>query len=380
MSSLDLADALKNLGQGEAEFTHFAVDFWHENMFLGNKIYPSGYFLVELLNIKKADCKKHIALAKSAEDLILKLKKEGYRLKKYNKLKEISFTLFNFICSIEPFSLLEIDSERDRLEDSCGEAAMDFIKGNPMFAEFLYVRTEEFIKIIKEIVLIRDELISFYERFLCEVEIRDENNFAEALTNFFFTGGNKLFYTEQFRNKENSIYFFPEKAQTSFMRIVTKHPTDDRTVIAERFYFNSLKDFVATDLLNCLHYGNSFSQCGICDRYFLNTSARNPKYCDGLVPNHSKGFTCRQEAAARGRKEKENSADHPIKALCDTRLNTINKHRKSGVISEEFALKAKSLAQQKRDKALYDNNYYLNFYQTEISQESLYEEVKRLLK
>ncbi len=380
MSDFDLLDIVKNLGQGEAGFTHFSVDFWNDNMFLGDNVYPSGYFVVELLNIEKADCDKNFALAQSAKELISKLKADGYNLGDYNKLKELSFAMFEFVSTIPPLSLLEIDIELSRLEDACGEATMMFIESNSQFAELLYDKTAVFIKIIEEVVIIRDELINFYEKHLKHVKIRDENNFVMAISSFFFTGGSELFYAEQFKNKENSLPFFAVKAKTSFMRIITKHPTENKTLIAERFYFNSLKDFVTTDLLNALHYGNSFSQCGVCDRYFLNTSARNPKYCDRLMPNHPKGFTCRQEAASRGRKKKENSDDHPIKALCSRRLNTINKHRKSDVISEEFAKKAKSLAQQKRDKALYDNDYYLNHYETEISQAQLYAEVEKLLR
>lgn len=367
-------------GQGFDDFDHFSVDFWDDTMFLKTSTYPCGYFVVSLLNINQEELNKTIALANKAKSYIEKAKTVPFNKSNFIAFGEDCKQIFGFIAKTELFSLLNVESAQSQLEDSVGETAIFFLEGNRDFLGMSEERMKLHFQILDDMVLLREELSKFYKNFLSKTTPRNESSFADACNSFFWNGNSQMFYSEQIKSINHTLTLFPKKTNTSMMSALVPHPTEEKFIFIDRLYFDGYKDFIVTDFMKCLHYGNSFGKCEICGRYFLNEDARNPKYCDGYVPNHPKGFTCRQDATARGRKEKEHAPDHPIKAECTKRLNTINKHRKSGIISEDFADLAKRLAQEKRDKALFDNEYFLKSYKQEISQDALYTEVKLKLK
>jgi hypothetical protein len=80
-----------------------------------------------------------------------------------------------------------------------------------------------------------------------------------------------------------------------------------------------------------------------------------------------------------GRKEREKAADHPVKAVCETRCNTIDHHLRSGKIDKEFAAAAKRIARNRKNRAISDNQYFLERYNEEMTQEAIYAETERTL-
>ena len=312
----DLLHLTNQLGQGFDDFNHFSVDFWDDTMFLKNITYPCGHFVVSLLNINQEDFDKILALADKAKAYIAKAKSVPFNKSEFIAFGEDCKRIFEFISKTNLFSLLNIESAKSQLEDSIGDDAIFFIEGNKDFLGASEEQMKLHFQILDDMVLLRKELSKFYINFLSKASPRSESSFANACHSFFWNGGSKMFYSEQIKSRDYSLTLFPNKAQTSIMSALVPHPTEAKYIFIDRLYFDSYKDFLVTDFMKCLHYGNSFGKCEICGRYFLNEDARNPKYCDGYVPNHPKGFTCRQEATARGRKEKENAPDHPIKSEC----------------------------------------------------------------
>ena len=135
--------------------------------------------------------------------------------------------------------------------------------------------------------------------------------------------------------------------------------------------------FYCFDLLNGMHHVHAPSLCQNCGRYFLTTSGRQPKYCDGIAPQDSR-LTCRQYGAMQH--QKEQNKQHPVYRIFSTRTNTIRKHHQRGRISDELRQAALKLAEEYRDKALLDNDYASHSYAQDMEQEHLYAEARKRLK
>ena len=95
--------------------------------------------------------------------------------------------------------------------------------------------------------------------------------------------------------------------------------------------------FILTDFFEGLHHGHYPRQCEICKKYFLMTSARKQKYCNGIAPYEYNGekMTCRQYAVIMGKKEKVDA--HPILSIHKKRCNCIRAELSKGTITKEFA-------------------------------------------
>ena len=159
--------------------------------------------------------------------------------------------------------------------------------------------------------------------------------------------------------------------------VLARNPKNEKEMVfVSRVTFIRLVDFYTFDLLNGLHYGHAPSQCQNCERYFLTTNRRMPKYCDGAAPQDSR-MTCRQYGAMTHQKVQHKQ--HPVYRLFSTRTDTIRKHRQRGKISEALCQEALKVAAERRDRALMDNNYAADGYEQDMVLESVYEEAGKRL-
>lgn len=71
--------------------------------------------------------------------------------------------------------------------------------------------------------------------------------------------------------------------QTEYVGI-KKSSRSKTATVARRLYFENYYSFVITDFFEGLHHGHYPRQCEICKKYFLMTSARRQKYCNGIAP------------------------------------------------------------------------------------------------
>jgi len=106
---------------------------------------------------------------------------------------------------------------------------------------------------------------------------------------------------------------------------------------------------------------------------------RHQKYCDGLDPNDPKGRTCRTVGCRIARANRETAKDHPAVKLYRTRCNTVDHHLREGKIEKPFADRVKELAKNKLFRAKSDNSYFPKEYESEMKQDSIYAEARKLL-
>lgn len=134
-----------------------------------------------------------------------------------------------------------------------------------------------------------------------------------------------------------------------------------------------------TDLFEGLALGHAPKRCPICKRWFLTTDARHTKYCGDICPGDPHGLTCRQIGNRMGRTQRELSDDHPIRAIYETRMNTIRQAIKRNTLDKALATRMKRLGRDKLERALSDVHYAQTAYQTEMEQNALRAEAEGLL-
>ena len=76
------------------------------------------------------------------------------------------------------------------------------------------------------------------------------------------------------------------------------HPIENGIgVMAERYVFSSLRDFLYVELGKSIAHGNAPRQCRLCGRWFLHEQGERMMYCERIAPGETER-TCR-EAGAR---------------------------------------------------------------------------------
>ncbi len=146
---------------------------------------------------------------------------------------------------------------------------------------------------------------------------------------------------------------------------------------ARRMTFTSYYSFILTDFFEGLHAGNYLRRCPICKDYFLVEGARRQIYCTtGYAPELYRGrkLTCRQYAAAMHRKE--GAADDPIIDRYTRRCNAIRAEKSRRTITPAFAEEALLLARDRKYQALTDEIYANTDYETDMSRDKLYADVR----
>jgi len=145
--------------------------------------------------------------------------------------------------------------------------------------------------------------------------------------------------------------------------------------VGRRMIFERFGDFLLADFFEGLHAGHYPLRCGVCKQYFLQTTAHRRKYCSGYAPNDPKGRSCEAFAARNNRLAKELAPDHPAKELYSRRRGTIDKHVRRGKITKEQAETAKRHIEDLLDRAMADNEYFLNDYNSDMKQDAVYASV-----
>ena len=383
----------------------FTADFRNGRVIVGGKAAPSGFFFMNSLNEYWKEYTGsdkgnwlignrlkiiHNVAWNIQDDLTLGYIDES----KAMKLHESITYILNLIAKIKPFRYLNPEEEQARCDDLFSEESVkkinDFLKeqsqhtlkSEDYWLSHLRPNANEIKQLSSDELHFRDYLSTFtyyYElgndmnaaldfgkgfvEKLSALEKRNENNLVtlamDCMKQVPFETWNNAFQKTLNPNVE-----YVE---------IPKKPRSKNFVIGKRMRFDRFLDFLVADFFEGLHDGHYPSLCENCGRYYLKTNARHQKYCTGIDQNDIKKRTCHAVAAAKGRVAKELSADHPIKSACENRLKTIRTHVRRGKITEEQAAAAARIAQNCRDKALYDVVYANTHYKAEISQDSIYD-------
>lgn len=368
---------------------YFTADFWQDKVYIAGKAYPTGYFLTHLMNQYHVnDTAARIAVYPVNNYFIEKLLGAGFvdddQIRKERRALPY---LLKTLATLQPFDLLNTELETERITD--------------LFSDKNLSAAAEYFRLKQSAISYRPGEPAHYIGF---GEKKKQANAGEALVNemlrtlrFYDSLGEDMCYVyeraKKFISRLNKLSrldeshlallahevfgSFSTSADIEYVPIL-KFPEERTYVVAKRMRFSRYLSFLLADFYEGLHNGHFPQKCGICKRYFLMQSARKQRYCDGIDPNDPRGRPCRKVAAEISREAREKYEDHPIKQICAKRLNTINKHLQQKKITEEYARAAKQLAQDRRDNAIHDPEYYTSGeYERDMSQKAIYGEINK---
>lgn len=394
------------MGAGLNMMVDFAVDFGDTHTYIGGKSYPKGYFANAALNIGKEELKRLLIVTAPIfhawQDVML----YGYSIERFERGRTAVLELKELLFQMEPFCLLDLKAEQERLDYLLSDDAKQFLQehwellqrkdadGGILKMQFSDEEADinnrgqallhTFMDLLNFYRYIPHDffnfsvaIVNFENQELRGLEKRNENTFAQACNDFF----SNPFLPILLRASQitPAIAGFSLCANTRQEFIVIPHPgKENQKVIARRLRFFRIMDFLVTDFFEGLHVGHAPRRCAVCGRFFLTTDGRAQKYCDGYAPDDPKHRTCRQVGNRMGREAREKSSDHPAKAIYRRRCNTIDHHLRDGKITEAFATAAKRIAKEKLDMATKNNVYFTTQYEQEMTQEAIYAEAERL--
>ena len=150
--------------------------------------------------------------------------------------------------------------------------------------------------------------------------------------------------------------------------------------VARRLHFKTYYSFVLTDFFEGLQNGHYPRQCQMCGKYFVMTSARRTKYCNGWADElwHGHKITCRNLAAQL--KQKEKAKNDPIIVRYTSRCSAIRTEVFRRAITKKFAAAAKALAKEHKQLAARDPAYAAKQYITDMERDKLYADADERMK
>ena len=374
------------------QINFFSADFRDSRVTVGGKTYPAGTFATHLLNqYYDDDTAARLSVFISNNWMLQKSLCAGYLNRSYFEKAgwEIQ-QILNTLPRLRPFCYLDIAAEREWVKRIFTENVADCLvryfhmkskvlamDEDHMMMDALPLEYDEaFSKKGEEILEEVLRLLRFYER------IGEDIQKSFHLLCAFIDRSDEA---ERF-DEEHLLPIALEVCGDTKLDVKTKYVAVKKNaksksvVTARRLYFDSYLSFVITDFFEGLHHGHYPRECPICGRYFLMTSARRQRYCNGYAPVLLKGrrITCRKYAARMS--EKERAADNPITVIYKNRSSAIRVELSRGTITGEFADAALRLAKEHWQMAKFDDVYAENKYVHDMERKNLYFETDKKVK
>lgn len=371
----------------------FTADYRDGQVYYAGKKYPAGHFTVTLMNqYHKNDTAARIAVFSGFGFRILGQLRDGFlNVREFHKVGENLHWAVKALPRLSPFDQIDQDDMQAEVSDLFTEES-----GQEVCEYFRYRGTIANVEEDEVIVGTVERLIN--RDYMQHVEKRI--NRIKELLQFFDRLSDDLYRTHRFLSEfvdrldeaerldeahllplALEIFGTPEMPFSTQYISVPKNSRSKGGSITRRLSFDRFASFIVTDFFEGLHSGHYLRQCPICKQYFLMQSARRQIYCStGYAPEEVRGkrLHCRKYAAAIGRKELA-EAD-PITDLYNRRCAAIRAEQSRGVITPEFAEKAKKLAKDRKFRAIQDENYANASYEMDLSKEKLYADVSERYK
>ena len=374
------------------KISFFRADYRDGRVHIGGKSYPAGTFAVHLLNqFYENDTAARIGVFTTDNWQLGNMLRIGYiNISDFVKAGERMANIFTALPWLKPFDMLGTNDERNRVADlfseENGEVINEYFSRRAKIGEMDTAQTifhqlpkeydKAFFDNTERLIAEVNSTLSFYDALSDDIR----NAFHNLKT--FTTRVDDADRLDEEHLLPIALEVFgsvPFPVTTEYVPIKRTSKSTTAT-LARRLYFDSYYSFVVTDFFEGLHHGHYPRQCGICNKYFLMTSARRQQYCNGIAPYEVRGkkVTCRKYAASINRKEL--AAADPVVDIYNRRCSAIRTEKGRGTITESFAKMATELAKEYKFKALQNSDYANKQYALDISRERLYAETDKRMR
>lgn len=374
------------------KISFFSADYRDGRVHIGGKSYPAGTFATHLLNqFYENDTAARVGVFTTDNWQLENMLRLGYlNISDYVKAGERMVNIFTALPWLKPFDMLGTNDERNRIaelfSEENGETISDYFSRRAKIGEmdstqamFHHLPKEydkEFFSKAEALLKEVNKTLCFYDKLSDDIrsafhKLKDFTNEVDEADRF---------------DEEHLLPIALEVFGSVPFPVTTEYVPIKKTsksitaTLARRLYFDSYYSFVITDFFEGLHHGHYPRQCGICNKYFLMTSARRQQYCNGIAPYKVRGkkVTCRKYAASINRKEL--AAADPVVDIYNRRCSAIRTEKGRGTITESFAKMATVLAKEYKFRALQNSDYANKQYALDMSREKLYAETDKRMR
>ena len=354
------------------------LDFWQDKVTYGKQTVPIGTIGCAALNITDEQITKLTTLCHPLSNIILMLGTGNVDVSVFPVAEKALWKIICFLQKTKPFSFLDLATDEKELHRLFDEEHIENIVayieatqdiGAVAAFDEKYSRGVGILKLIQVMAQLGGTL---------QIYKQSMTAFAHALHDSKRTpDGYAAAFAEQFPKDEtlspdNSMWM--QLTNTTMQYVSSVMPEKGIPQLVKRMHYVSFVGMFRSDLFEGLCVGHAPRKCPICGKWFLTTDARQTKYCGGLAPGDKLGRTCRQIGNLKGREQRELADDHPIKAIYTRRMNTITQYLRRGTLDEQTAAVMKQLAKDKLERAIFDVAYAKGNYETEMSQDALFNE------
>ena len=299
----------------------FTADFRDGYVTVGGETFPSGFFFVNAMNeyhkpysgddsedfeIAQKLLIMHTSGRAMRDELVLGLFNPRHAEKLYD---EILYKI-NAISRTKPFCYLDLDGERERcrrlFSDETANKIIEHLRKRALFynedqtgwTNHPLPRQSDINEFREGEALLQNYIktISFYEELGYGIDNAYQigKAFVVALeSSIKRSEGNLMAMAQQCIAEHHPRGFTVfERDMRVIMEYVSIQKNKNASVISRRMTFERFGDFLLADFFEGLHVGHYPLRCGVCKRYFLQTTARHRKYCDGYAPDDTKGRSC----------------------------------------------------------------------------------------
>lgn len=374
------------------KISFFRADYRDGRVHIGGKSYPAGTFAAHLLNqFYENDTAARIGVFTTDNWQLENMLRLGYlNIPDFVKAGERMVNIFTALPWLKPFDMLGTNDERNRVaelfSEENGEIINEYFSRRAKIGEMDTSQTifhqlpkeydKAFFDNTERLIAEVNFTLSFYDALSDDIR----NAFHNLKT--FTTRVDDADRLDEEHLLPIALEVFgsvPFPITTEYVPI-KKTSKSTTATLARRLYFDSYYSFVVTDFFEGLHHGHYPRQCGICNKYFLMTSARRQQYCNGIAPYEVRGkkVTCRKYAASINRKEL--AAADPVVDIYNRRCSAIRTEKGRGTITESFAKMATELAKEYKFRASQNSEYANKQYALDMSREKLYAETDRRMR
>ncbi|MCH5314738.1 MAG: hypothetical protein J1E81_02400 [Eubacterium sp.] len=150
---------------------------------------------------------------------------------------------------------------------------------------------------------------------------------------------------------------------------------NNKPFITRRLYFSRF----ITELFEAMQCGHYLWRCGVCEKYFLMTTAHKQLYCHTV--NEEYGVPCSYVAMhpeiTKVKLNKESKKDGPLYNIWRKRNNSIRKNKSLGKYSDAVSAEAKRIIDERYELAQIDFDYAKEQYEKEMDLKRIYKEAEQ---
>ena len=371
-------------------FDYFAVDLKSDGKLIFNKKeFALGEFTKDLCNLSKEYITKLLILSGELNVIRKKLLLNfGYQRLLFVDAKNKINEIIDFVKDVKPFCYFNIESSRSIVNDIFSNANLN------LYDHMFFGGVQDIIKNkARENFNYANNLISVYCYFgndvanfttaaisytatLMTIDSRQPEDLATAAFNFFANEEmiNNMRNSNPFKDMEG-VNLKPQILQVPTIKL----DENNKPFITRRLYFSRLMDFFITELFEAMQCGHYIWRCGVCEKYFLMTTAHKQLYCHTV--NEEYGVPCSYVAKhpeiTKVKLNKESKKEGPLYDIWRKRNNSIRKNKSLGKYSDAVSAEAKRIIDEKFELAQIDFDYAREQYENEMDLKLIYKEAEQ---